>query len=151
MIDLEAQLPLLLPRAIAGAQEKERQVLTSGAPLGQAEHALAKSVGVTQPGRVRIVLVDAMPTPDEPMLEAAVRQAGMLGPDTRGLTLGHAVYMRRGEESRRLLSHELRHVYQYEQAGSIAAFLAVYLRQILQHGYRGAPLEVDARAHEATG
>ncbi len=42
----------------------------------------------------------------------------------------------------RLLRHEFRHVHQYEKAGSISAFLPIYLGQI------DAPLEADARAHE---
>jgi hypothetical protein len=48
----------------------------------------------------------------------------------------------------RLLSHECRHVHQYEAHGSIAAFLPVYLEQIATVGYRNSPLEQDARAHE---
>lgn len=54
-------------------------------------------------------------------------------------------------ESVRLVTHELRHVHQYETAGSIAAFLPVYLQQILDYGYAHAPLEMDARAHEQVG
>jgi hypothetical protein len=53
-----------------------------------------------------------------------------------------------GHVDPRLLRHEFRHVHQYEMAGSIIAFLPVYLGQIVQFGYRDAPLEVDARAHE---
>ena len=68
-----------------------------------------------------------------------------------GLTLGYAVFVRRGHETLRLLSHEFRHVYQYEQAGSIGAFLSVYLPQVVQFGYEQAPFEIDARAHQETG
>jgi hypothetical protein len=46
-----------------------------------------------------------------------------------------------------LLSHECRHVYQYEAAGSIAAFLPVYLQQIATVGYESAPFD-RTRAHE---
>jgi hypothetical protein len=49
---------------------------------------------------------------------------------------------------RRLVSHECRHVYQYETHGSIAAFLPIYLLQIATVGYVNAPFEQDARAHE---
>ena len=52
------------------------------------------------------------------------------------------------DASLRELSHEFRHVYQYEAAGSIAAFLPVYLQQIVAFGYANAPFEADARAHE---
>jgi hypothetical protein len=39
-------------------------------------------------------------------------------------------------------------VYQYERAGSIAAFLAKYVPDVIEFGYRDAPDEVDARAWE---
>ena len=68
-----------------------------------------------------------------------------------GLTLGYSVFICRGNETVLLLSHEFRHVYQYEQAGSIAAFLPGYLQQIAAFGYADAPLEHDARAHERAG
>jgi hypothetical protein len=51
----------------------------------------------------------------------------------------------------RLISHEFRHVAQYEVAGSIEAFLPVYLAQIVEAGYEAAPFEVDARNHEIAG
>ena len=78
----------------------------------------------------------------------AAQASGLLSPNIDGLTLGHGIYIRHGQASNRLLSHEFRHVYQYEQAGSIAAFLSVYLQQILTVGYQLAPLEIDAREHE---
>ena len=65
-----------------------------------------------------------------------------------GLTLGHSILIRHGRMSRRLLSHECRHVFQYEQAGSIATFLPHYLRSIVQVGYWESPFEKDARDHE---
>ncbi len=65
-----------------------------------------------------------------------------------GLTLGHCIYICLGHNSNRLLSHECRHVHQYEIAGSIATYLPNYLQQIVDFGYEDAPFEVDARAHE---
>jgi len=98
---------------------------------------------------VRIEIVDdRLPMPDDPVLQAAATQAGLLGPGMVGLTLGHSIFVCRGHKTRRLVSHELRHVYQYEQHGSIAAFLPVYLAQVLQVGYQNAAFEQDARAHE---
>ena len=60
------------------------------------------------------------------------------------------MFICRGHETKRLLSHELRHVHQYEQAGSIAGFLPEYLQQIVAFGYAAAPLEQEARAHEVS-
>jgi hypothetical protein len=86
--------------------------------------------------------------PDESALRSAAIATGLLGADTAGLTLGYGIYICGGYFDRRLLSHELRHVHQYEKAGGIAAFLNVYLMQIAEYGYDLAPLEVDARNHE---
>jgi hypothetical protein len=120
-----------------------------GSPLTDEEMGLALAVGVAYPELVRIEMVgNRLPMPGDPMLRAAALQAGMLGPGMVGLTLGHSIFICRGHRTRRLLSHELRHVHQYEQHGSIAAFLAVYLRQVLEAGYENAALERDARAHE---
>ena len=65
-----------------------------------------------------------------------------------GLTLGYGIFIVSGHYTVRLISHECRHVYQYETLGSIDKFLPVYLQQIVEFGYAGAPLEVDARAYE---
>lgn len=111
-MDLRQTLPALLPAAIAWAEARAKKAAEAGGALTAAEHEIARQVGVSQPARVRIELVDELPLPDDPV------------------------------------SHELRHVHQYEQHGSIAAFLRVYLRQIVEVGYANAPLEADARAHE---
>jgi hypothetical protein len=88
--------------------------------------------------------------PDHPVLRQVANQLNFLGPDTIGLTLGYGVYLRKGYVDDRLLSHEFRHVRQYEIAGSIAAFIDEYIRQIFQYGYLNSPYEVDARAYEIT-
>lgn len=112
---------------------------------------MARNVGVLDPDQVRVLEVDAIPMPEEPGLRALVVQAGLLGPGMIGLTLGYGVFIRKGHRSSRLLAHELRHLHQYETAGSIATFLPVYLQQVLDCGYEHALLEVDARAHEVVG
>jgi hypothetical protein len=147
-VDLQAVLPFLLPKAIAWAEDQARRVATSGSALTEVEREVARSVGVAEPERIRVALVDALPTPEDPALAAAAAQTGLLGPGMVGLTLGHSIFIVRGHESVRLLSHEFRHVYQYEEAGSIAAFLPGYLSQIVQFGYANTPFEADALAHE---
>jgi hypothetical protein len=146
--DLEAALPTLLPLAISWAEQQSHLSWTQGATLNERGVQLARSVGVRGPERVRIATVDAMPLPENTLLRAAAEQAGLLGPHLRGLTLGHTILWLRGQESHRLLSHELRHVHQYETAGSIAAYLGQYLVQIVKFGYVNAPFEIDARAYE---
>jgi hypothetical protein len=113
---------------------------------------LALSVGVQAPEKIRVGVVTRLPLPDDPLLRSAAVQAGLLGSNMIGLTLGYAVVVVTGHETDpRLLSHEFRHVYQYEAAGSIEAFLTRYLAEVVQFGYAAAPSEVDARHHEYRG
>lgn len=147
-MDLEAALPLLLPKAIAWAESEARAAAATGQELNELARGVARRVGVTYPEFIRVALVDAFPVPQDPQLQATAIQTGLLGPHIAGLTLGYSVLVRRGHDTWQLLSHEFRHVHQYEQAGSIAAFLPVYLQQIAQFGYANAPLEEDARAYE---
>lgn len=147
-MDFAAALPLLLPSAIVWAEEESARALRRGDPLSREESDLALRAGVQSPERVRIRRVEALPEPENVMLRAAGRAAGLLDPGMIGLTLGYAVFVRRGHDSRRTLSHEFRHVRQCEEAGGIASFLPVYLGEVIEYGYEGAPLEADARAHE---
>ena len=146
--NLEAALPTLLPLAISWAEDQSHRNWTGGVTLNERGVLMARSVGVRGPEQVRITTVDAMPVPENTLLRAAAEQAGLIGPQLRGLTLGYTILWLRGQESQRLLSHELRHVHQYEAAGSIAAYVGQYLVQVVKFGYVNAPFEVDARAYE---
>jgi hypothetical protein len=86
----------------------ELDSLRSGAPLSSAVLRLARELGVRDAARVRIVVVDRVPLPEEGMLRAAALQVGLSQETASGMTLGYAIYARRGEEDDvRLLSHEL--------------------------------------------
>jgi hypothetical protein len=148
VINLAAELPQLLPLAIAWVQSQEADAIATGRCLTNLELALAKAVGVQNPDRVRIKLVNQLPQPEHPQLRAAAVQAGLLGPNMVGITFGYGVFLSAGRVNNRLVSHELRHVSQYETAGSIAAFLPTYLEQVVTVGYAQAPLELDAQRHE---
>ncbi|MGH8427942.1 MAG: hypothetical protein ACRES7_08170 [Gammaproteobacteria bacterium] len=148
-MDLRSALPLLLPKAVTWAEEEALRVATSGRVLTAEEMALARKVGVIKPEPIRIQSCSHLPMPQDPSLHEAAVQTGLLGPGMAGLTLGYSVFVCHGQETRRLLAHEFRHVHQYEQSGSIEKFLPVYLQQIVTVGYGNAPFEIDARAHES--
>jgi hypothetical protein len=148
MSDLAAILAQVLPKAISWAEARSAEIIASGTPLSAFGRKLAHLAGVERPELVRIMEVTRVPVPDDPELRDAAVAFGFLGPNTIGLTLGYGIYFVQGSLSNRLVSHECRHVYQYEAAGSIAAFLPKYLEQIATVGYAAAPFEVDARAHE---
>ena len=122
-MDLRAELPKLLPLAISWAEERSREILNHGFALPDEYLPLARTVGVVQPELVRVVSVPALPLPQHPVLREAALQTGLLGPTMVGLTVGYGVLLVNGHFSPRLLSHELRHVHQYESAGSIGAYL----------------------------
>lgn len=146
--DLAAMLPALLPRAIVWAEARSSEVLATGDPLSDVGLRLARAVGVANPDYVRVSTVSSLPLPDDPELRSVALETGLLGPGMVGVTLGYGIYICEGCLSNRLISHECRHVHQYEQAGSIKDFLPEYLQQIAVFGYDQAPFEVDARRHE---
>jgi hypothetical protein len=138
----------LLPRAVTWAESHEHSILLQGRPLTTAELSLAMAVEVRRPELIRVSFVERLPMPEDAELARAAREAGLFGPRMVGLTLGYGIYVVIGHGSSRLLSHECRHVHQYEVAGSIQSFLLQYLDQIIRVGYAAAPFEVDARNWE---
>lgn len=141
-------LPQLMPKAIEWGESQATRVAEMGYPLNDVGKKIARAVGVREPERIRVEFVDDIPAPEEKLLKEVAAHTGLLGFRTSGITFGHSVMIRRGQESVRLLSHEFRHVEQYEQYGSISAFLQEYLHQIVETGYEQAPLEQDARGYE---
>ncbi|NNU42426.1 hypothetical protein [Ramlibacter montanisoli] len=147
-MDLQPLLPELVPKAIAWAKIQSEHIRSTGYSLNEKGFAIARQVGVLSPELVRVRYVSQLPVPDDPELRKVALGTGLLGPGMVGLTLGHGIFVVDGYGDVRLMSHELRHVQQYEAFGSIEAFMPVYLAQIASVGYRDAPLEQDARAHE---
>ena len=146
--DLRAALPFILPKAIAWVELRQAEILENGVPLNDYGLSIARQVGVAQPELIRVALFEQIPLPSDPQLQQAAQATGLFSPHMAGITLGYGICILQTQNSIRLLSHECRHVHQYEQASSIANFLEVYLQQIIEHGYQNAPLECDARNHE---
>jgi hypothetical protein len=150
MSDFKAALQKVTPKAIAWAEAQSELIIAHGVPLSVQGIADARTVGVSSPERIRIAFVSSLPLPGDEELCTIALHTGLLGPDMTGLTLGHGIFIVQGRQSRQLFTHEFRHVFQYEQAGSIAVFLSAYLDQIASVGYWDSPLELDARRHELT-
>jgi hypothetical protein len=144
-MDLLKELPRLMPLACKWAESEASRILATGVTLDPVGLRLASCVGVRAPEQVRVLFVPTIPRPAEPALAQACDATGIIGPETRGLTLGHGVFIRERDEANPwLLAHELRHVSQYEGFGSIAAFLGKYLPELVQFGPTNSPLELDA-------
>ncbi len=147
-MDTKAMLSVLLPRAIEWCTGIARQAASTGVPLKQTAFEDARALGVRYPEKVRVLVVDHFPLPSDVLLRSGAASLGFLGSNTAGLALGYSVLVRRGRLSRKLLSHELRHVSQFEERGSLAAFLTAYLEDIVAAGYEDCWFERDAREHE---
>jgi hypothetical protein len=147
-MDIKALLPVLLPHAIDWCERLSAKASAEGFPLKSNAIADARAVGVQHPERIRVLVVDQIPTPDDPLLATAAATIGFIGSSTAGLALGYAIFVRGGRLSRRLLSHECRHVAQFERTGSLSDFLTTYLNELVATGYERCSFEVDARRHE---
>lgn len=94
-----------------------------------------------------------------PVLDRArVRVVPLLPPATAGMALGRWVLVRRGREAdRALLAHELVHVRQWHERGTVvflARYLGAYARGLVRTrrhraAYLAIPAEVEARAEAA--
>lgn len=149
-MNLKPILPILLPLATRWANKQSQEVQKHGRHLNGKERDIARLVGVSNTDRVKILIVDKIPSPTSRFLQKVSAYTQFSIDNAAGLTLGYSIYLCEKHLSMRLLSHELRHVHQYEQYGSMKAFLKDYLSQVLTYGYLAAPLERDARNHELT-
>ena len=147
-MDLASNLPSILPLAVEWAIERSQEIQRLGVSLSTANIELAKRVGVSSPENIKVMEVPSIPLPENQKLRDTAISTGVISRDTAGLTLGYSIYICKGHFSKRFLSHELRHVHQYEQHGTIRDFLAAYLDQVASFGYEAAPMEKDARNHE---
>ena len=138
-----------MPLACAWAEEQERIILRDGVPLTTAQIADAHRIGIVQAERVRLRVVEEIPSPIQPDLRRAAELTGLISPVTIGLTLRHGIFIRSdywGE--RRLVVHELVHTWQYERLGGFKPFLQQYLHECITIGYPDAPMEQEAKRIE---
>ena len=147
---LLARFETLFPLAVEWATGEERRILREGVSLTAKETGDAQSLGVRQLERVRLLQVREIPRPTHDLLRAACDGIDFLTPATRGLALGHGIFVRTDcGRDRSLIAHELVHTVQYERLGSIELFLRRYLIEVLTVGYPESPLEQEAVTRSA--
>lgn len=137
----------LLPLAYQWAQAQEQFVLARGAPLSPRHTSDARSAGVQDCSRVKVLVVDRIPLPDDPTLAEAARRTGIITHDTRCIGFGHAVIIRADSwNDRELLLHNLVHIAQCERSGGLEQWVRQYLgdRQTCAE-FTVGPLEEEAR------
>ena len=146
MIDQET-FDRLLPVACEWAKAQEQFVLSGGAPLDDRYTADALRVGVRDVRRVRLLVVDRMPLPENAELAAAAMQTQIITEASRGVALGHGIIIRADAwGDRELVLHQLVHVAQCERSGGLESFVHKYLCDRHQcDEFSVGPLEDEAR------
>lgn len=118
----------LLPLAYQWAKAQEEFVLERGIPLGPEHTADALLAGVQDCARVRVLVVDRIPLPENPELAEAARRIGILTEDTRCIGFGRALIIRVDAwGDREIVLHNLVHVAQCERSGSLEQWVREYL------------------------
>ena len=127
MIDQE-KFERFAPLAYQWAKKQEAYILKHGAPLASQQIADAHRAGVQDPARVRVLVVDRIPLPDDPELAEAARRAQIITDASRGVAIGYGIIIRADSwQNRELLLHQLVHVAQCERSGGLEPFVAEYL------------------------
>ncbi|MHC4496652.1 MAG: hypothetical protein ACYSYM_12615 [Planctomycetota bacterium] len=135
----------LLPLAVQWAESQEANILQNGIPLSQQGISDAKLAGVAYPDRIRLLKVDRIPIPENPILKQAAEITGLISPGTRGMALRYGIFVHRDcWGDRDLMAHEFVHTSQYEKLGGFREFLERYLRECIEIGYPEAPMEQEA-------
>jgi hypothetical protein len=144
-VSAELEFAELHRRTVAWAERESARIVRIGVPLAEPEMAIAKSVGVRHPERVRILFVASVPFPEDRVVRATAESVNMNIQNTLGFALNYGIFIREDQRrNRKLLAHELRHVSHYECAGSISVFMDHYLRELLHYGYGPGPFDIDA-------
>ena len=103
----------LAPLAFQWAKKQEDFVLQHGVPLTPRQIADAIRCGVQNCARVRVLVVDRIPLPDDTELAEAARRSQIITEASRGITVGHGIIIRADSwQNRELLLHLLVHVAQ---------------------------------------
>ena len=146
MIDQE-KFERLAPLAYQWAKQQEAYVLQHGARLAANQLADAGRAGVQDPDRVRVLVVDRIPLPDDAELAEAARGAQIITEASRGVAIGYGIIIRADSwQNRELLLHQLVHVAQCERSGSLESFVGEYLGDRRSSpDFSFGPLEDEAR------
>jgi hypothetical protein len=137
----------LLPLAYQWAKQLEEFVLAQGHPLGSTHAWDAHLAGVQDCARIRVLVVDRIPRPENPKLAEASRRLRIITKDTRCVAIGHALIVRGDAwNDRELILHNLVHIAQCERSGGLEQWCQLYLsNRITCANFTVGSLEEEAR------
>ena len=118
----------LVPLAIQWVKTQEEFALARGNPLSPRHAGDAELAGVQDCARVRVLVVDRIPLPEDPKLAEASKRVGIITEDTRCVGFGHALFIRVDAwNDRELILHNLVHIAQCERSGGLEQWVRQYL------------------------
>jgi hypothetical protein len=118
----------LAPLACQWAKNQEAYILKHGVPLAPVQVADARRAGVEDTARVRVLVVDRIPLPEDKELADAARRAQIITDASKAVAIGYGIIIRADSwQNRELLLHQLVHVAQCEQSGGLESFVSEYL------------------------
>jgi hypothetical protein len=118
----------LAPLAYQWAKGQEAYILKHGVPLNRAQIADARSAGIENTARVRVLVVDRIPLPEDKELADAARHAQIITDASQAVAIGHGIIVRADSwQNRELLLHQLVHIAQCERSGGLESFVSEYL------------------------
>lgn len=140
-------LEQFLPVAYQWARTQEQLILERGAPLTPQHVSDARRAGVQDHSRIRVLVVERLPLPDDEQLAGLARSNNIITSASRGAGIGHGIVIRADcWGDRELLVHQLVHVAQCEQSGGLEQFVQKYLTERLTCAhFTVGPLEDEAR------
>lgn len=146
MIDQQT-FDVLLPIACEWAKQQEEFALKHGHPLGPTHAWDAHLAGVQDCARIRVLVVDRIPLPENPRLAEASRRLRIITEDTRCMGVGHALIVRGDAwNDRELILHNLVHIAQCERSGGLEQWCQLYLsNRITSPNFTTGSLEEEAR------
>lgn len=149
-MNVATKVEKFLPMALKWYEEVEAQMLPQGRPLSESEKVVARKLGVLQPERVRIVVLEKFPMPENQELRVEAERYGIGSFLEGGRTFGYAIMLKpRYAETSTIITHELAHVGQHDRLGRVS-FVRRYITELEMMGYTRSPLELDAYQKQST-
>ncbi|MBT2335261.1 hypothetical protein J7E49_15250 [Variovorax paradoxus] len=146
--EVQSKVAQLLPKVEAWYSEVEIQLAPFGRPLTAEEARTAIELGVAEPEKVRVVVLDEFPMPKDEQLLGEAKKHGLGNWSEGGRSNGRVVLLKpRVAQSPAVLRHELVHLAQQDRMGR-TAFLRRYLIELEMMGYARSPLELEAYARQ---
>lgn len=130
----------LLPRVLEWYTRVETELLPQGRLLSETEMKIARQLGVIRPERVRIIVLETFPMPEDRVLRAETKRYGLGSAAEGARAIGYVIMLKpRYAKSSMIIAHEPVHVSQHDRLGR-AAFLRRYITEMEMLGYFRSPL-----------